>query len=311
MKKTSEISAVKTLENDSEIIFEGSVADLRKGALKSLLPIGRKDRLIIDISDDIDPLEVASYLSFEAGIENSPDEGKFEEWLLDVAYDGSLSEEDWLVSVAAFLRKGDVTWQIAGLNSGAEIVPVLVNQEEFYYPSARYLVTRTLAAFDYHSDGPGPISWDMSGALSEMGDYLLASNGGDSETEDEIWQKQGGISSALSYWLEENGGLAFFILQNAPLVWGDEKLREAYASGLADLEDFMGLQTKLTEEEIAEILLYISNTFPQAKELINILASEKPREAQILIDIFKEAADSVYPGPLTQIERLIEELQAN
>ena len=265
--------------------------------LEMFNPIGPKDVFEIEIPVGLDPMNVLKHLKFDS--RENPDEidpSDYEcpcEWLEDIDLYPLYGE----VTRLAVLKQGGVTWQIVGIPFEEDLVLVLREMIDHDWPGTRYDAKRILAEYSYHSDGPGPVSWDGSGALLDFGDWWMEAYGGDSSsmTKDKIRPKPAQFDKSFVLWLAMNGATATFVLFNAECKWEDQDLRQKLVDGITDLSEIdssIGIGHSLTKDELDSVLILLDEPASVSGALLRILSDPTGADAAPLVSAVHGAVEA-------------------
>jgi hypothetical protein len=299
METNLDFSAVKYLgEEDVFRLDQVKMPGEFEGSdLEMFNPIRAHEVFEIEIALDLDPMKVLEHLRFDN--EDAPD-----------AYDADQHEYpvDWIrafdfetnqraVSRFAILIQGGQLWKIAGVRCGDDLRLVLADPEETYEPHTRYYSDRVLGDFSYHSDGPGPMSWDGGSALLELDSFWLLANGGDTSAKDRIIELGNqNFGSAYLEWLLENSAQVIFILTQVKCEWEDPDQSEIYAQLVSGIQEVILFRCELNSLEVEEVLAAILASDVHDKELINVLRSPIRPLAPALMKILETVIDNENAG---------------
>jgi hypothetical protein len=278
METNLDFSAVKycgTGDNDFVRLDQlKSSGQFDGGSLEIFNPIRAHEVFEIEIALDLDPMRVLEHLRLDN--EDAPDSSYADEYEYPVDWIREFDFEPTRRAVSRFaiLIQGGRLWKIAGVRSGDDLRLVLADPEETYEPTTRYFSDRVLGDFSYHSDGPGPISWDGSSALLELDSFWLLANGGDDSAKDQIIELGNQpFGSRYLEWLSQNSAQVIFILTQMKCEWADPEQSELYAQLVAGIQEVILFRCELNSLEVEQVLAAILDSDVQDKELINVLRS--------------------------------------
>jgi hypothetical protein len=204
-------------------------------------------------------------------------------------------EDDKYVRFAVVLR-GDEVWQIVGFKLNDRIVYALqrnwdVDEDETPELPDRFASRRVLIDYSFHTDGPGPVSWDVHSALLDMGDWALGVHDADWRVVGLPLKLEPSLPEAIFAWLEFNDVLELFVLKHAKCNWVDESLREELDEARWNFYQIAGLDSSLSETEVASTLELIRASNSSATELLKLLESADDTRAREFVNRMTRAAD--------------------
>jgi len=267
--------------------------------LEGFSPIRAHEVFEIEIALDLDPMRVLEHLSFDN--EDAPDPSYADDyeypvdWIREFDFDTTRHA----VSRFAILIQGGQVWKIVGVRFGDELRLVLADTEETYEPATRYYSERVLGDFSYHSDGPGPVSWDGSSALLELDGFWLQANGGDKYAKDQVIDL-GNQPFASRYleWLMENSAQVIFILTHVKCEWASQEQSELYTQLVDEIREVILFSCELNPVEVEQVLDEILQSDVEDKELINVLRSPSHPFAPALLKVLETVIDTESAGLL-------------
>jgi hypothetical protein len=278
--------------------------------LEMFNPIDADQTFQITVRDDLDSHEVLKWLTFSAALE--PDTWAAEQYGYDFKWlnDHEFNPRYGTAARLAVLIQGGDTWNIVGLPFLGGYKLFACEPEEHHEPAFRYKSTRVLGDFFYHTDGPGPVSWDGASALLEIGEYLVIANGGDKSEPDRIIGTNE-LDFGLQYliWIQENSALIIFILSTVKCAWADADLREHFAGSMASLDEILGLRHSLSDQELTSVLSAVMGENLFDKELIRILSSPSHELAPELLRVIDENIERQSAGGLLWRDGLVNYLR--
>lgn len=279
--------------------------------LEMFNPIRAHEVFEIEISSDLDPLKVIEHLRFSD--EDSPDFYSSDEYPVDWLEEIGFETSHRFVSRYAVLIQGDQLWKIAGVRFDEELKLVLQDPEDSYSPSTRYYSQRVLGDFEYHSEGPGPVSWDGSCALVDIGGFWILANGGDiSEPDDVITPDLDAFGFATYYiaWLQENLAQVAFILNRVKCEWADREQKQQFEALLDGVREVALFSDQLSAYEVDLVIEHILNSGYEFKELINVLRSPKHALAPALLKVMSQVVKTESAQVLRSRDGLISYLRS-
>jgi hypothetical protein len=205
-------------------------------------------------------------------------------------------EDDKYVRFAVVLR-GDEVWQLVGFKLGDRIVYALqrnwdVDEDETPELSDRFTSRRVLIDYSFHTDGPGPVSWDVHSALLDMGDWALGVHDADWGVVGRPVTLEPSLPEAIFAWLEFNDVLELFVLKHATCNWVDESLREELEDARWSFYQIAGLDSSLSGSEVAVTLEMIRASQATAGELLRMIERAEDARAADFVKRVTESADA-------------------
>lgn len=286
-------------------VFDGS-------DLEMFSPIKANEVFEIEIRSDLDPMSVLEWLRFDNSDPlDFEDADNFEypvSWLQKYEFEPS----NGVVTRLAILRQGNQEWQIVGIPHNDELVLILRSEEDAYLPAARYHSDRILAEYDYHKDGPGPVSWDLSGALIEVGKWWISAYGGDNSQEDTIYERPNDVAGMFLNWLSESPAVLIFVLLKVKCLWSDAHLIERYNQAIENISEAdsgVSVFTGLSESEVAQVISRLRDSSAEISELIRIMQQDQSLHANALVDYLEAAYKEQDIAPLLNVEELLESIR--
>jgi hypothetical protein len=261
--------------------------------LEMFNPIRADEVFEIEIRSGLDPMKVIERLHFDSA--DLPDVSIAEDYEYPVDW-----LEDWdfdpihgAVSRLAVLIQDGKHWRIAGLRFGDEFKMLLVEQEDTDNAANRYKPRRVLGDFWFHTEGPGPVSWDGNSALLEMDGFWIHANGGDISDDDRlIGPGAGGFGLRYLVWLMENSAQIAFIMANVKCAWTDTAQAERYAELFDDVSEVFGLADGLSSTEVEAVLQEIEASESGDKAFVQILSSPSHPLAPALLAVMDEVVQT-------------------
>jgi hypothetical protein len=277
-------------------------------------PIRPNDVFEIDIRPGIDPMQVLHWIRFDSTETVDGESADVYDYQVDWVEGFDVEPTERLVFRFAQLRQGREIWQIVGIQGATKMVLALRSVEENYLPQARYFSRAVIAEYGFHSDGPGPISWDGSAALLDLGDWWVNAYGGDLAEwmADEIYERPRDKVEEFVSWLERLNAVALFVLLNANCKWTDVHLTERFneaISILSDPDSANGINIDLNSQEIEESFNLIKSRDGQVAQLLDILESESHDLAQKLVHLLELAANGGQSDVLSSDSNFVALLQ--
>ena len=316
MKKGLDFSAVKYLGGgDEDVLYldqPSGVGPFDGQDLEMFNPIRANQVFEIEIRSGIEPMSVIRWLEFDGhGHPEFDDATDYEypvEWLSTYDFEPSNGN----VTRLALLRQGNQDWQIVGIPYAGEVVLALRSVEESYLPPARYFSHRIIGEFSNHVDGPGPVSWDTSGAILDLGDWWIEAFGGDSANNDIIVNKPVNIPEAFVEWLFRTPAVLVFVLKNVVCNWKNSQLVDRYNHAIENIDlvdSGITIFNSLTTEELNIVLALIKKKSGVEANLIQILESEDHPIAETLVEILVAAFVEEDESPHQALEQINSQLR--
>ncbi len=263
--------------------------------LEMFNPIRANEVFEIEIRSGLDPMKVLEHLQFDSREAYDDSDALENEYPIDWLEEFDFYPIYGEVVRLAVLKQSGVTWQIVGLPYQDELVLVFKEPIDHDWPGTRYDAKRILASYSYHSDGPGPVSWDGSGALLDLGDWWIDASGGDSSatTKDTIMPRPEKFGEAFVTWLTSASATATFVLFNEGCKWTNTALRQRFIDALVDLSEAdsaIGIGHSLTNDELAEVLAILDAPYSVSGAIKRILTEPENVHAEALVVAVEAAA---------------------
>jgi len=299
MQPGFDFSAIKYSGSDVPTILEldqpTSGGDFDASALEKFNPIRCGDALRVELRDGLDPYEVLKILRFDS--DDDFDGTDYQSWDTPMEWVDDFEESyayNGTIRRYAVLVQGVKTWRIVGFEHKGDIKLILMDPDYMYEAGSRYAGIRPIGDFTFHTEGPGPVSWDFENAIFDAGDFWLQAFGGDSGQHDKALDKPSNPEEfAQTYldWLTSSRALTLFILNYAPCNWSRKRDKEELDSALGNTYEIMSFYGHLNQHEKDLILKAIQESEYHDKELIAILGATKSDLASVLVAEIEEVFD--------------------
>jgi hypothetical protein len=298
-----EFTAYKQAMNGELITISGTEEQLLRGALETMLPVEHYEAFQLNIGDSIDPGLLHNLISFtsdeflmngaddplgftELEPEPTPGAPQNEEYFELAAFDGEVYRK-------AIVVRGNDTWQVVGLSHGEQVVTILQGVNDRYSGTRDIPGAREVASFGWHSDGPGPISWDGDDCIYEVAGYWLRTSGGDELASQEIDPAPAKAAQSLFFWLDSKNALSHFLLKYLEPKWGSDSLKQRLAVALDNLSEFVSLELNVSEDDIKDLVDLMRNPSSETGPVVEILETDGHPQAEKLVR-FIESQDDLY-----------------
>jgi hypothetical protein len=307
MSEETSFVARKYSVGKEPFVLSGNQKDLDSGALTVLNPIAADDWVELDLGDSLDRFKSAQWLEFDDAEEIVFDEDAAKWWPENTSYsDENLESQMGAVPRFAFLSQGGQTWQVVQLPVGSAKVRFLRSIQDAYVATERYDSLRVLGDYSYHSDGPGPVSWDGGMALLDVGDYLVQTSDGDSISDDMAFAKGKDVTSAVLGWLDRCFGHYIYTLKASEIKWTDTDKAEELRTALSYLDEFARVGLDVIEAENRKILAALKKGNRAVRQLVSWLSDPEGAYADKLIAGVRDAIENESGGVLLYGDGIIE-----
>ena len=318
MHGPKEFTAYKMPIAGELITISGTKEELLGGALSPILPLTPSDTFQLEISNSIDPQLIHNLIKFTTdefaweyddpcGVTDlAPDDRGGNEnsnWNVGDYYElASLEGETFR---RAIVRGHATSWQVVGISAGQEVVTLLQGLDDRYSGSRYIPGAKSIASYWWHSDGPGPISWDGDHAIYEVAGYWLSTSGGDTPEPEKIDPIPSNPAHYLFEWLERKNAVTFFLLKELKPKWDSRSLVSRLEAALEEQSQFINLELGVSEVGILELVEQISKSSPEARPVAEILETNGHPKAEKLVK-FIESQDDLYWTNTSLVEQLDE-----
>lgn len=275
--------------------------------LEMFNPICANEVFEIEIRPGLDPLSVIKWLEFDGyDFPDFSDAEDYEyplQWLQTYEFVPS----DGNVMRLALLRQGDQDWHIVGIPSSEDITIGLRAVEDSHQPPTRYFSHRVVGEYSNLVDGPGPVSWETSGAILDLGDYWIEAFGGDFAPNDVIIEKPTDVPAAFVDWLVRTPAASVFILKNVKCGWKDSRLAARYKRAITNIDlvdSGITIFNSLTTEELIEVLELLKQQVGAGSNLLKALVDDQHPNAETLVQLLEEAYVEEEISPHQALEQI-------
>ena len=288
-----------SLTSKLEIVISSDLATTGFSALHKLNPVDAADVLEIELAPEIDPNLVLKEIKFGG------------EWDFDEAVAARLSDElPWLEAFEngrvgrgllerlAVAVQGDRRFRVAFIFEGGSLRPVLVDLDEPWVAEGRYPDLELLASFGFHTEGPGPVSWDGGGALYAGSGFWLEAYDGDVGSDDRAYPEPSSFGKAFVDWLARNGSIASYLIANARCNWRDKNLAARFAELASAISDINPVFANLSISQKESIDVALSGLPTEYVELAEVLGSQVHDLIEPLVELMQDVVDSESAHPL-------------
>ena len=276
-------------------------------------PIGPGDVFELTLREGLDPMVFIKGLQFEGPAEPDYEVGDEYEGVLDWLHACDFEELSDSVVRFAVVKQGGNVWPILGLSSPDGLVPVLRSFEYPGSPSGRYLSYRCLVSYSLVSKGPGPVSWDWSGALLDLDEWWVETWGGDSMelSSDTLYRRPESLELGFAEWLHATPFVLKFVFEAVKCRWSNKVLSKAYGDAIQkvlDVSSELRMSYDLTHAECERIVSLLRSGSNRLAEFIRIVESENSPLASDIVATLENFGQHENPNFIANQDEVLEKL---
>jgi len=265
------------------------------------LPVEHFEAFQLNIGDSIDPALLHNLISFtgdeflmngaddplgftELEPEPTPGVPLNENYYELTAFDGEVYRK-------AIVIRGNDAWQVVGLPHGEAVVTILQGLNDRSGGTRDIPGAKDVANFWWHSDGPGPVSWDGDDSIYEVDGYWIRTSGGDTLASQEIERAPAKPAQSLFLWLDSKNALSHFLVRYLEPKWESDALKQRLAVALDNQSEFVFLYIDVSKDDIKDLVNLMRNPSSKTGPLVDILETDGHRQAEKLVRFIESQDD--------------------